>query len=75
MTEDKVQEFNSFDDESVNSVRNVAREANVSRYQAHQIMRDFIGYKPYMMMRSVQQFYDEDYELKCGNIRTPDTDS
>ena len=46
----------------MNSVRNVAREANVSRSQAHQIMRDFIGYKPYMM-HSVQQLYDEDMNL------------
>ena len=47
----------------MNSVRSVAREANVSRYQAHQIMRDFIGYKPYMM-HSVQQLYDEDMDLR-----------
>ena len=47
ITENKVQEIQQIlDNESVNNVRSVAREANVSRYQ---IMRDFIGYKPYMM--------------------------
>ena len=35
-------------EEPMNSVRNVARAANVSKYQAHQIMRDILGYKPYM---------------------------
>ena len=51
------------DSEPVTSVRSVAREANVSRYQARQIMRDFIGYKPYMM-HSAQQLYDEDMDLR-----------
>ena len=63
ITEDKIQEIQQIlDNEPVNSVRSVSREANVSRYQAHQIMRDFIGYKPYMM-HSVQQLYDEDMDL------------
>ena len=62
--EDKVQEIQQIlDNEPVNSVRSVAREANVSRYQAHQIMRDCIGYKPHMM-HSVQQLYDEDMDLR-----------
>ena len=47
----------------MNSVRSVARETNdISRYQVYQIMRDFIGYKPYMM-HSVQQLYDKDVDL------------
>ena len=50
ITEDKVQEIQQIlNNEPVNRVRSVAREANVSRYQTHQIRRDFIGYKPYMM--------------------------
>ena len=61
--EDKAQEIQQIlDNKPVNSVRSVAREAHVSRYQAHQLMRDFIGYKPYML-HSVQQFYDEDMDL------------
>ena len=64
ITEDKVQEVEQIlDNEPVNSVRSVAREANISRYQTHRIMRDFIGYKPYMM-HSVQQLYDEDMDLR-----------
>ena len=46
----------------MNSVRSVARETNISRYQAHQIMLDFIGYKPYVM-HSLQQFYDDEMNL------------
>ena len=62
--QDKVEEIQQIlDNEPVSSVRSVAREANVSRYQAHQIMRGFIGYKPYMM-DSVQQVYDEDIDLR-----------
>ena len=39
VTEDKVQEIQQIlDNEPVNSVRSVARDANISRYQAHQIM-------------------------------------
>ena len=38
----------------MNNVRSVAREANISRCQVHQIMEDFIEYKLYMM-HSVQQ--------------------
>ena len=66
ITEDKVQEIQQIlDSDPVNSVRNVAREANdISIYQARQIMRDFIGYKPYMM-HSVQQLYDEDMDLRA----------
>ena len=42
-TEDKVQEIQQIlDNEPVNSVRSGAREENISRYQAHQIMRNFI---------------------------------
>jgi hypothetical protein len=64
ITEDKVEEVQQIlDNQPVNSVRNVAREANISRYQAHGIMRDFIGYKPYMM-HSLQQLYDEDMDLR-----------
>ena len=47
------------DNEPVNSVRTVAREANISRYQT---MRVVIRYKPYMM-HNVQQLYDEDMDL------------
>ena len=47
----------------MNSVRSVAREANISRYQTHRIIQDFIGYKPYMM-HSVEQLYDEDMDLR-----------
>ena len=48
----------------MNSVRTVAREANdISRYQAHQIMRDLIVYKSYTML-SVQQMYNEDMDLR-----------
>ena len=47
----------------MNSARSVAREANISRYQAHQIMRGFIGYKPHTMY-NIQQFYDEDMDLR-----------
>ena len=35
--------------QAVNSVRNIAREANISKSQAHRIIRDFIGFKPYVM--------------------------
>ena len=64
ITEDKVQEIQQIlDNEPVNSVRSVAREANVSRCQAHQIMRDLIGYKPYKMY-SAQQLYGEDMDLR-----------
>ena len=64
ITEDKVQEIQQIlDNEPMNNVRSVAREANIYRYQAHQIMRDFAGYKPYMMYR-VQQFYDENIDLR-----------
>ena len=63
ITEDKGQEIRQIlDNESVNSVRTVAREANISRYHTHQTMRVVIGYKPYMM-HSVQQLYDEDMDL------------
>ena len=51
------------DNEPVNSVRTVAREANISRYQT---MRAVIRYKPYMM-HSVQQLYDEEMDL-CVEI-------
>ena len=50
----------------MSSVQNVAREANdISRYQAHQIMRDFIEYKSHMTY-GVQQFSNEDMELRVG---------
>ncbi|CAF1240464.1 unnamed protein product [Didymodactylos carnosus] len=63
ITEDKAQEIQQIlDDEPMNSVRTVAREANISKYQTHQIMRDIIGYKPYMM-HSVQQLYDDDMDI------------
>ena len=40
ITKAKVQEVQQIlDNESVNSVRSVARKANISKYQAHQIMR------------------------------------
>ena len=60
ITEDKVQEIEqTLDNEPMNSVRTVTREANdVSRHQAYQIMRDFIEYKP-SMTHSVGQFNDE----------------
>ena len=47
-TEGEVQEIQQIlDNEPVNSVRSTAREANdISRYQAHQTMEDFIGYEP-----------------------------
>lgn len=64
ITEEKVQKVQDvLDSEPVNSIRNVAREANISRYQAHRIMRDIIGYKPYIM-HCVQQLYDEDMDLR-----------
>ncbi|CAF0957579.1 unnamed protein product [Didymodactylos carnosus] len=64
ITEDKVQEIQQIlDDEPMNSVRTVTREANISKYQTHQIMRDIIGYKPYIM-HSVQQLYDEDMDIR-----------
>ena len=48
MIEDKVQEIQQIlDKEFANSVRTMVREVNdISRYQAHQTMRDFTGYKP-----------------------------
>ena len=64
ITEDKVQEIQRIlDNESVNNVRSAAREATISRYQAHQIMQDFVGYKPYAI-HSVQQFNDDDISLR-----------
>jgi hypothetical protein len=51
------------DEEPLNSVRNVARAASLSKYQAHRIMRDILGFKPYMM-RSTQLLYDEDKDLR-----------
>ena len=47
----------------MNSVRSAAREASISRYQAHQIMQDFIAYKPHTM-HSVQQLDDEDMDAR-----------
>jgi transposase len=45
ITEEKVQEVEEIlEMEPVNSIRSVARQANISRYQAHRIMRDIIGY-------------------------------
>ena len=64
VTGNKIQDIQQIlDTEPVNSVRSVAREANISRYLGHQVMRDLIGYKPYMM-HSVQQRYDEDMDLR-----------
>lgn len=64
ITEDKIQEVEEIlEKEPVNSVRSVARDATISSYQAHRIMRDIIGYKPYKM-HSVQQLYDEDMDLR-----------
>jgi hypothetical protein len=50
-------------EEPLNTVRNVARTANLSKYQAHRIMRDILGFKPYMM-QSTQFLYDEDRDLR-----------
>ena len=54
------------DSEPVNRVRSVAPEENdISRYPAHHIRRDFIiEYKPPYMMHNVQQFYDEEIDLR-----------
>mgnify|MGYP002385373932 CR=1 FL=1 len=46
----------------MNTVRNIAREKNISKSQTHRIMRDIIGFKPYMMHRT-QQLVDEDMDL------------
>ena len=63
ITEDKVQEIQqTLDNESVKSFQSVAQETNFSKYQAHQAIREFIGYKSHMT-HSVQQFYDEDMDL------------
>ena len=44
--QDKVRAIQQIlDNETVNNVRSVVREANIYRYQAYQIMRDLIGYK------------------------------
>jgi hypothetical protein len=51
------------EEEPLNTVRNVARTANLSKYQAHRIMRDILGLKPYMM-HSTQFLYDEDRDLR-----------
>ena len=74
IAEHKVQEIQQvLDNEAVNSVQSVVWKANVSRYQARQIMEDFIGYKPYMMQCSTITWWR--YGLTCGNVGTPDTDS
>lgn len=64
ITENKVEEVEEIlENEPVNSVRSLARQATISPYQARRIMREFLGYKPYMM-RSVQQLFDEDMDLR-----------
>ena len=47
----------------MNSVRNIARETNISKSQAHRIMRDIIGLKPYMM-HCTQRLCDGDMDLR-----------
>ncbi len=64
ITEDKINEVEeALVTMPVNTVRNIARETNISKRQAHRIMRDVIGFKPYMMHRT-QQLLDEDMDLR-----------
>jgi hypothetical protein len=64
ITEEKIQEVEEIlEVEPVNNVTSVAQDANITRYKAHRIMRDIIGYKPYIM-HNVQQLYDEDMDLR-----------
>ena len=64
ITEDKINEVEqALSMQAVNSVRNVAQETNISKSQAHRIMRDIIGFKPYMM-HCTQQLYNEDMDLR-----------
>ena len=48
--------------ESQTRVRKITREMNISKDKVHRIMRDIIGFKPYMM-HFIQQSYDEDMNL------------
>ena len=71
--EGKVQELQQISgNESVNNVRSVAREANISSYQAHQIMRDFIEYKSYMVQCSTMIWWK--HALRSGNVGTQEKD-
>ena len=64
ITEEKIEKVQELlEDEPINNVRSVAREAKITKYQAHRIMRDILGYKPYMM-HSTQKLYDEDMDLR-----------
>lgn len=48
---------------TMNTVRNIARERNISKNQSHRIMPNIIGFKPYMM-HHIQQLVDEDTDLR-----------
>ncbi|CAF3288047.1 unnamed protein product [Rotaria sp. Silwood2] len=64
ITEDKINEVEqALSMESVNSVKNFARETNISKSQAHRIMRDIIGFKLYIMY-CTQHLFDEDMNLR-----------
>ena len=64
ITEDKIDEVEqALTMQPMNSVRNIARVTDISKSQAHRIMRNIIGLKPYMM-HCTQQLYDEDMDLR-----------
>ena len=67
ITEDKMNGMEqAFSIPLVNSVRNMTRQANISKNQAHQFMRDIVGFKP-CILHCTQQLYDEDMDL-CAEM-------
>ena len=47
----------------MSGVRNITREVSIFKSLAHRIVRDTIGFKPYVM-DCTQQLYHEDIDLR-----------
>ncbi|CAF1445158.1 unnamed protein product [Adineta ricciae] len=64
ITEEKIEKVEEvLEDEPLNTIRNVTRDASITKHQAHRIMREILGYKPYKM-HSTQNLYDGDMDLR-----------
>jgi len=64
ITEDTINEVEeALNREPQTSLRKIAREMNISKDKTHRIIRDIIGFKPYMM-KCTQELYDEDMDLR-----------
>ena len=63
ITDDIIKEVEeALNREPQTSVRKIDRQMHISKDKARRIMRDIIGFKPYLM-HCTQQFYDEDMDL------------